>query len=274
MEITYCSDLHADFYSSSISNSKKTEKFLDKYILKSENPDIMILAGDTSHYNSQIRDICKILNSRDIKVLITFGNHEFYNISRKQQHRYINLYDKVNELKELLNPLEDTYFLDGDIVTLDGIKFGGAGGWYDGSYYYKLSQGMYSETMMSHWCDYSNDSRRIPGLNDPMTLFDIEIEKIKNVLDEHPDIMISHFCPVSEGITFDGIYKTDRGSGYYCFDGLHLIDPMNNPKPPKYWIHGHLHNFKEFEIYNTIHTRNPLGYPGEYRDVKLKYINT
>ena len=274
MKIAYTSDLHLDFYNSNISSPDKTEKVIDKYILKGETPDILIIAGDISHYNIQTLKLCKYLNSKGIKIILTVGNHEFYNVSKKQNYRYINLYDKVNELKELLEPLEDTYFLDGNTVILNGIKFGGAMGWYDGSYYYKLSQGMYQETMMSHWCNYTNDARLIPRLNDPMTLFNIEIKKIKSVLNEHPDIMISHVCPISEGITFNEKYKTDRGSGYYCFDGLHLIDPINNSKPPKFWIHGHIHDKKEFKIYKTTHLRNPLGYPKEKHDFKLQYIDT
>ena len=272
MKIAITSDLHLDFYTSNYTNERKTEMLLDTHILKGEEPDVLIIAGDMSHYNIQTFYLCKVLNSRDIKVLLVSGNHEFYNVSKKQQHRYINLYDKVNELKDILLPLDNIHFLDGSTIDIDGIKFGGAMGWYDASYYYKLSQGMYSETMLSHWCNYSNDSKLIPSLNDPMSLFNIEIEKIKKVLNEHPDVMISHMCPVSEGITFTGKHKTDRGSGYYCFDGIHLIDPMHNPKPPKIWVHGHIHDSKEFKIHNTLHVRNPLGYPKDNPNFKLKYL--
>ena len=252
----------------------KTEKIVEKYILKRETPDILIIAGDISHYNIQTLNICQYLNSKGIKVILVTGNHEFYNVFKKQKHRYMNLYDKVTELKELLKPLEYTYFLDGNTVTLNGVKFGGAMGWYDASYYYKLSQGMYQGTMISHWCNYTNDSKLIPGLNDPMILYNKEIEKIKSVLNEHPDIMISHVCPISESISFNGKYKMDKSSGYYCFNGLHLIDPTNNIKPPKFWIHGHIHDPHEFEIYETKHLRNPLGYPKDNPDFKLQYIDT
>lgn len=150
------------------------------------------------------------------------------------------------------------------------IRFGSGNGWYDTSYYYLLAQGMYNETMLSHWCNTTNDSILIPELNNPIDLFEKEIVKVKNVLNEHPDVMITHVCPVSEAIAFPDKYKNDRTSGYYCFDGLHLIDPVNNPKVPKFWIHGHIHSSSEFKIYETTHLRNPLGYPGEIKEFELK----
>lgn len=274
LKIDYFSDTHIDFYVSSNPNKNKIQKLIKSLYISSSGAKICVIAGDIGHYNKSNVEFLKILkeiNNYDY-ILITFGNHEFYNVSNSQEHRYINLYDKVNEFKEMVNPLENIYFLDGNCVTLNGVKFGGAGGWYDSSYYHKLSLGLYSETMVSHWCNYTNDSNFIPGLNDPMVLFKIEIEKIKKVINEHPDIMITHFCPVSEGISFDGKYKTDRGSGYYCFDGLRLFSPLDNPKPPKIWIHGHIHSSKEFKIYDTLHVRNPVGYPGENKNFEIKHL--
>jgi len=272
MKIAYTSDIHADFYNSNVSNPLKTEKVVEHYILKGENPDILIIAGDISHYNTQTLNMCQYLNSKGIKVILVSGNHEFYNVSKNQKHKYTKLYDKFNELKELLKPLEDTYFLDGNTITLNDIKFGGAMSWYDCSYYYKIAQGMYQGDVSNHWKNYSNDARLIPELDYPTMLYNKEIIKVKNVLNEHPDIMISHVCPISESISFNGKHKMDKSSGYYCFNGLHLIDPVDNLKPPKFWIHGHIHDSHEFEIYETKHLRNPLGYPNETSNFELKYI--
>jgi Icc-related predicted phosphoesterase len=273
MNIAYTSDLHADFYNVNISAPQKTRKMIDEKLLKGEQPDILILAGDISHYNSQIVDICTHLNSLGIKVLITSGNHEFYNVSNSQRYKYSGLYDRVTDLKNLLKPLEDTYFLDGDCVTINGIKFGGAMGWYDGSFYRKMSPNMYCEPMESHWKKTMNDANLIPMLKDPLTLFASEIKKIKKVLAEQPTIMISHVCPISESIAIEQKFKMDKSSGYYTFDGLELIDPIYNEKPPIIWIHGHMHDEHEFETYQTTHLRSPLGYPGDNDNFKLSYID-
>ena len=273
MKIAYTSDLHMDFYTSSVASSGKNEKLIETYVLKGERPNILILAGDISHYTVQVLQVCKELNNMGIKVIIISGNHEFYNISVKQERRYINLFDKVNELKMYLKDLPDTYFLDGECVEIEGVKFGGAMGWYDGSYYYKMNQGMYTEDILTHWKSYLNDFHRIPGLKDFRDLFKIEIEKIKNALAQKPDIMISHMCPVSEAIAVQDKFKFDKGSGYYMFDGLHLVDDLHCSNPPKYWVHGHMHDSKEFEIYKTKFIRNPLGYPRDNTDFSLKYLD-
>ena len=78
--------------------------------------------------------------------------------------------------------------LDGNSIEYEGKVFAGTAGWYDGSYYYKLSQGLYSESIMSFWCSYTNDAKLIPGLNDFYKLWDDELPKIKSALQGAPSV--------------------------------------------------------------------------------------
>lgn len=268
MKVAYLSDLHLDFISKNMHLSKLMK--ITKELLKNDDSEVLIIAGDSSHYNHQTIMFIELALKKYKKVFIVAGNHELYNVSKTQKYKYTDTYDKFNELKEKVNNIPKAEFLDGNIVEYKGVKFGGCMAWYDCSYYYKLSKGMYSETMLSHWNNYTNDSNLIPRLNDPMVLFEKEIKKVKSVLDEQPDIMITHICPVSDAIAFNKVYKLEKSSGYYCFDGLDLIDPIYNVKPPKFWIHGHMHDTNEFTIYKTTHLRNPVGYPGEKNDFILK----
>jgi len=69
MKFFYTSDLHLDFYCNPDKSPKKLYKFLDKYFTESGN---LILAGDISHYPSQILETCKYLSKRYTIFLVYF----------------------------------------------------------------------------------------------------------------------------------------------------------------------------------------------------------
>lgn len=272
MKICYTSDLHLDFYIKPDKTSpQKMKKLIKRLFGDIESSDVLILAGDLSHYSAQTIMFIECIKEYFDKIFIVAGNHEFYNVSKSQEQKYTKLYSKFNELKTLIKPLTDVHFLDGDIVEYKGKTFGGAMGWYDLSYGYRLNTA-YGYIPTIQWKMYSNDSRRIPTLKNPLDIFEIEIKKIKSVLEKKPDIIISHFCPVSEGIVFNGKYKTDPTSAFYCFDGLDYIQNAKNDKNIKHWFYGHIHDYKVFDIYETNFYRNPLGYPKENENFKLRYL--
>ena len=269
MKICYTSDLHLDFYlKPNKTNHQKMKKLINRLFGSIEKSDVLILAGDLSHYNAQTIIFIECMKEYFSKIFVVTGNHEFYNVSNNQEQKYRALYSRFNELKELISNIKDVHFLDGDIVEYKGKTFGGAMGWYDLSYAYKLGN-MYGMNILDYWNNYSNDSNLIPTLKDPFSIFNIEIKKIKKVLALNPDVMISHICPVSESIVFDSPYKTKRSSAFYCFDGLDYIQDAKNMK---HWFYGHIHNKKIFDIYQTTFYRNPLGYPGENDFFELNYI--
>lgn len=260
MTIYYCSDLHLDFYMKPYGTNFKY--FYQQYF-KNATGDLLIIAGDISHYNSQTVDFVKYCHKFFTNIILVTGNHEFYNVSKGQRISYPHLYDKAKELSSLLSHLPYAHLLDGTSVTLNNFTFAGAMGWYDCSYYYRLAQGLYSETMLSHWCSYSNDSNRIPELNNPLDLFELERPKVIAALATNPDVMITHMCPISDPIAVDPRFQFDRGTGYYCFDSTPLgTAPI--------WIHGHMHDSHTFTLNGTTHMRNPLGYPNESRNFRLK----
>lgn len=260
MTVHYCSDLHLDFYMKPYDPNFKY--FYSKYF-NNASGQVLIIAGDISHYNTQIRDFIKFLHNYFEHIILVAGNHEFYNVSKGQRAQYQSLYSKYDELSSLLSPLPYVHLLNGDSVTIDSFKFAGATGWYDCSYYYALSQGLYSETMLSHWCSYTNDARNIPTLNNPLDLLALELPKIVSALSTSPDVMITHFCPISAPIAIAPAHALDRGTGYYCFDSTTLGSaPI--------WVHGHMHNSNSFTHNSTTHLRNPLGYPSESYPFTLK----
>jgi len=181
------------------------------------------------------------------------------------RYKYSDLYSKFNYIKEILEPLDNVHFLDGNIITINNIKIGGCTSWYDGSWYYKVS-GMYSNNIEEFWKQSMNDVYRIPSIKSLYDIWKIESPKIKKVIEQRPDIIITHVCPVSEGIAFSDKFRNNLSSAFYCFDGLELIEKYK----PKFWVHGHIHDTKKFDIYDTTIVRSPLGYPGENKNFEVK----
>jgi len=260
MKIQYISDLHLDFYTNG-NTPKKIKILFHRFIKPGE---VLIIAGDISHYNSQTIEFLRYCSDNFNKIFIITGNHEMYNISKAQEKKYKTRYARINELKKMIT-FNNITFLDGTSEVYNSVKFAGCMAWYDCSYYYKLDR-TYIEDAKTHWKNYSNDSNLIPGITNPLDIWEDEKPKIIKAIETKPDIMITHFCPVSEGIAMSNKYKLDKGTGYYCFDGLDLVDKYK----PKYWIHGHMHDTKEFEIYDTKFLRNPVGYPNESKGFEIK----
>lgn len=261
MTVHYISDLHLDFYKEP---NKPLDRFLEKFTKNIKPEDVLIIAGDTSHYNLQSVQAFKYF-SNFCEVLFVTGNHEFYNVSKNMKSKYTKTYDRFNELKELTKPLENIHMLDGTIKIINDVKFGGAMGWYDGSYTRKLNDSPYAEDIMSLWYRTMNDSRLVPELSNFYNIFNIEIIKIKDILSQEPDIMVSHFCPISESLSFEGSFKNDPVSGFYAFDC-----PAQGLKMPPKWIYGHMHTPLEFEFYGSKYYRNPMGYPRQNPNITLK----
>jgi len=270
MKFYYTSDLHLDFYviAGTGNYKKKLFNFLEKILPKDIN-SCLIIAGDISHYPEQIKIFCEYISKNFKYSFITAGNHEFYNISSKMRYKFKNKYSKINYIKNNIKKYENVFFLDGDIIEIENIKIGGAISWYDGSWYYKTNK-MYNTNIIEIWRTTMNDANYIPEIKDFYDLWMSERKKIINVLEQKPDIMITHVCPVAERIVFNDIYANKISNAFYCFDGLEMIDKYK----PKYWVYGHMHDLKEINIYDTTLLRNPLGYPTESqkKDFKLKSI--
>ena len=265
MKIYYCSDLHLDFYISNFSENK-SRKLYDK-LFKDISGDVIIIAGDISHYNVLTYNFLKLFKEHFDLVLFVGGNHEKYNTSKKQKLKYRSHNAKMNELEEMVSNDKNIEYLNGRTIIYNGIKFGGADGWYDGVYSKYIDP---SKNIIDIWKTSMNDSKLIPGISDFYDIFKDEITKIKNVLSEEPDIMISHIAPICSSRIFSERFKNDITSAFYCFDGEYLLNEIHKPK---FWIYGHIHDALELDIGGMKLLRNPLGYPKENSNFKMKYFS-
>jgi len=295
MKIAFSSDTHIDFWVPAKLNSHTLmtaiEKFVDETLVP-KPADILIFAGDNSHYNEQNRLMLQYIADKQMykKIFVTFGNHDMYIVSNSQRKKYDYSWDKVEELKEICENIDTVEFLDGNIVEVDGVKIGGCGLWYDGSYA-KNVFGYNDTRILQLWKDTMNDAnliigkdKNVHGLNgvqgmysygktksytfDPDLFFQQEKEKLMKIVYDC-DIFISHIGPVVPP-TIRTEYKTPT-TGFYYFDGEHILW---NEKAPKVWFSGHTHDKTEFKINNTWLMCNPLGYKSERTGNEIDVIDT
>jgi Icc-related predicted phosphoesterase len=198
------------------------------------------------------------------------GNNEFHLKTLKHAINYHYSSDKkIHELIDMAKELEKDgiYLLNGDVVEYKGIKFGGAMGWYDGSYAKKLDSSFDDKFIQKRWEETNNDYKFILNLKTYRVMFLTEIIKLYKIIDQ-VDVMISHINPISEPIAFPSKYKESEDNAYFCFDGGKIIEKTT----AKYWIYGHNHESWNYNLFNTKFLSNPLGYPMEsmLRDNTLK----
>lgn len=287
MQIDYVSDTHIDFWISELNTQNpKFQKQLSHYIdtvLKPKGSDILILAGDIGHYFKQDTEFILGLKKHYKHILLTFGNHDMYLVTKSTQNKY--LYDSMNrllEFKHWCKKQENIHFLDGNSVVIEGTSFAGAGMAWDGSYgkkFYNLTE----YEMVEHWKQVMNDSKLIfsgkPHISvptayggnytecsfDPLEFFKEQKKKLNRI--EYCDVMISHYGPkVPDNLKEE--YK-NRTSSFYYFDGLEDIDRLGC----KFWVYGHTHE-KIDEIYNECNLLcSPIGYPGENKSTEISTFN-
>jgi len=255
MKIWYVSDLHFDFITTS---NRATSKLLKRYFDEYEG-EMLLIAGDISHYLKQIETILNFFTEKFDHVLYVYGNHEFYNVSHRQQKRYVQTFDKINALKNLNTR---AILLDGDYVEIHGIKIGGGCGWHDKSYLKEMLGDTFTDKLyLSLWKTYMNDGYKIPQLSNPEYLTEIELTKLRSL--SYVDILCTHYVPSTIDRLFP-LHRNDRLNTFFCFDGTFIKYDIS--------VHGHVHGNLEIDLNDKRFYRNAIGYPNEKNPMLLKFF--
>lgn len=287
--VAFISDLHIDSYLSSFvklnytndGSHKLLEQFIDE-TLQLQPADILVLAGDISHYLSQTKVLLECIVSKKLfkKIFVVSGNHEMYLIPCSEDSLFKKSIQKIDVMKNICSAIDTVEFLDGNIIEVDGVKIAGAAMFYDFSYGFKQF-GLTKLQMLLKWRDSLNDANYIKGNDiipelvdsrasmvgawgriktysfDPLKYFESEKEKLEKIIDKC-DIFISHVGPVVSP-TLRTEYQTPI-TGCFYFDGeKYLLEE----KAPKLFIFGHTHDTCDFKVHNTTLLCNPLGYKSE-----------
>lgn len=278
MKIDILSDLHIDFYFSQENLSKNDVKnIFDNIFLKNERiiGDVLVVAGDLGHNNLQNISILKIIRELYYKnIIIVLGNHDYYLMKDDVAKYNSNSFSRVKEMRSLINEEKNIYCLDGNVVEIDGIRFGGADGWYSDAYLVKyFSSFAKSNNITTNelanllWKMYLNDSRHIYNIDLFDEIYFKEISKIESVYKEC-DIMITHVNPSYLEEHIDEKYKNDKVNTFFTFDGHKYL--KNGTM--KHWIFGHTHSPLKYSFEDVDCICSPLGYPYESKNIQIESI--
>ena len=264
MKIDILSDLHLDFVINPWPTYKVAciQALYDKIL--SYDADVLIVAGDMSHYNSQTFIVLNMLV--DIygykRIYIVTGNHDYYLINKNQRSKYRSSLDRAQEIWSYKDPRGVIIPLNGTLDYFEGVTFGGLGGWYDGSYLRHFPAGGWgygSSNIDTLWKRSMNDHANMRGIDTIYDLIAQERPKFDAIVNEC-DVLISHVCPISQLIAVDEEYREDKTSALYCFDGEKEIKEAENLK---LIVYGHSHGSRQFELHDKLFVMNTFGYPSE-----------
>lgn len=274
MKIDFISDIHIDFYVSINSPVDQQAKVIKKFVETLLPPipaKYIIVAGDIGHFDKQNLVFMSRLSKIYDKVFYTYGNHDLYLIYETEKE--LNNRDSMNRTKFLSDETKkfgNVFFLDGDVVQVDDKFFGGFPVWYDGTYG-KYFHGLMDFVLDRIWKSCINDHRYIflNGKNVGLMriIESLFVEQYKRLLDnvEQCDLIFSHVPPSWSHIKPP--YQ-DPTSSFFCFDGQKAIEKCSG----KSWIFGHTHVELDYVLGDCHFLCNPLGYPLERKNIKIKSI--
>lgn len=292
MKIDFISDTHIDFWVKETNPQKdKFQKQIEEYAemigIKDSKSDVLIIPGDLGHYANQ--DMTFLLYCKTIykHVFLVTGNHDLYLISNAIQKKYVrDSWNRKNEMKKFCRD-NGIHYLDGNIISVDGVTFAGTGMSWDKSYYNFINETEASDYQIREYFNNTmNDSRlifkdgkdnyKVPTAYggsflssgfDSFKYFNEEYNKLQRFNDfDYIDVMVSHYGPIIPD-TLPEHYQ-EQSTTFYYFDGKKDVERIN----PKFWLYGHSHINYDFKHNNTRLICNPLGYPGENTYNKVKTI--
>lgn len=239
MKIDYISDLHLDFYIRLKGKwEQKALSFLTS-LLPAEKGEVLIIAGDLSHYNIQSFFALELFSTHYKQVIFVLGNHDYYLVANRQMKKYSSKsIEREIELKQMIAALPNVKLLSFfETFTYEGINFAGATSWY----------GLHTTQDKLFIENVSNDSVLIKGINIHST-HRKELENYAKL--QQPDVIITHVPPIILNS------HTKRGTTA-CY-----LNKLPN-SPAKFYIFGHCHEQSIIEKDGATYCINALGYPDE-----------
>lgn len=211
--------------------------------------DIVVLAGDI-HTGLKGLEWAKKSFPQKI-VLYVLGNHEYYG------HAIPKLSNKLRE-KALGS---NVHILENDKFEIDGFKFLGCTLWTD----FKLfGEANIARQEAQLWMNDYDKIRVAPKFRklravDTQILHSKSIRWIESELDDNPQktIVITHHAPSRQSLL--------KGSDLDLLNAAYAsaLDELIINSGAILWIHGHIHESRNYKIGNTRIVSNPRGYSFE-----------
>jgi Icc-related predicted phosphoesterase len=251
MNIWHISDLH-------FNDEQIAEAFTYGDIPKA---DVAVVVGDVSDKMNDSLDWCANVIRPHMPVVYVPGNHDFY---------YADLMETSAKARKQAAKL-GLYYLDGDTVHINGVRFVGATFWSDlelGAVEngqlcpQKLEENLVRAKNGSDFKKIYADRRNSRFVTPEMTR-SLHLEQkgyIKRALSRRhdgPTVVATHFA-IHE-LSSNPIYRHTPTAHCYLSDQDKIIAECS----PTAWLHGHVHDCYEYDIHGTRVACNPGGYPHE-----------
>lgn len=218
------------------------------------NADVIIVAGDSKE-GGDIYSLQPYVANEKLVIYVP-GNHEYYN-------------HEINETRTVMKRAATTCgvkVLDRDYIIHNGVRYVGCTLWTDfnlmnNAHTAKLVANMYmNDYVLIKYSDGWDTENFSPDISQELHYGDVAwLESVLNEYFDGPTVVVTHHGPtilsVSEKYRNSDAATTQLNASY-ASDLSKLIDKYN----PKLWIHGHTHDPKDYEIFNTRVICNPRGY--------------
>jgi predicted phosphohydrolase len=243
MKVRYLSDLHLEFLS-----AKELQTFIKK-IPPGVN-EICILAGDIGNpHTSNYDTFMKFINNHFAKTFIIAGNHEYYNLETMEftndfLQKYFSQFENIRFLHNSYEIYNNTCFIGTTLWTeITNPK-------YEINDVYEITNFSYIKCNQLH-----SESVRF-------------LENTLQMETNYPCVIITHHVP-SDTLTHIK-YKDPILLPYNQWFSCNMDDFIARHKDKiKCWIYGHTHMPSEKSIHNIPFLCNPVGYPGENKEIYL-----
>ncbi len=213
--------------------------------------DIVILAGDTSPGLNGLEWAKQAFS--DKTVLYLLGNHEYYGYA----------------MPKLLNDLRqkalgsNVHILENDKFEIEGFKFLGCTLWTD----FKLfGEAQIARQEAQLWMNDYEKIRVSPKFRklravDTQILHYKSIRWLKSELKDNPQktIVVTHHAPSRQSLVKTEQSNLDLLNAAYASS----LDELILKSGPLLWIHGHIHEPRDYKIGKTRIVSNPRGYAFE-----------
>ncbi|WP_207001346.1 metallophosphoesterase family protein [Trinickia mobilis] len=237
MRIQIASDLHHEFARPGTPGAKP--------LSPAWNVDVLVLAGDV-HWDA---DALGTYDAYPVPVVYVYGNHELYG----------GHLGAIEQMLRIASPAAEVHFLERDELLIGDVRFLGTCLWTD----YCIRPELKSDAMLKAIVSL-NDHRMIKR-GGPVDFFfphhaEAEHKKSRTWLEQKlsepfsgKTVVVTHHAP--HPLSIPAAYREHVLAASFASDLSDLVSMAD------LWIHGHVHESRDYTVGKCRVICNPRGYP-------------
>jgi len=215
------------------------------FTIPETDADVIVLAGDIGVGMAGLQWIEK--HQLNIPVIYVLGNHEFY------QHD-LSLIETMQK-----SAGDNIHVLSDNAVEIDGVRFLGSTLWTDFNYFGESDKYFAKQHARNNMADFSaiNYEGKVFTPDDAITLHHKSRGWLKCMLEDNfqgKTVVVTHHAPSSGSV--HPRFAQDLLTAAFVSN----LDDMMDGSRIALWIHGHMHDTCDYEVFDTRVMCNPRGY--------------